>query len=231
MKTQTVLVSEIATPTFKYQKDARKYVGGLGKASKMLGLTYGLSASICKVGGKLKKIKGSTCEFCYADDRGRYAGPIVKQAHANRLASLYKSGWVNAMSKAIETQSYFRWHDSGDLLGMLHLKNIVQVARNTPQVKHWIPTREKALIRRFLKTDTFPPNLCVRISAAMIDGAAPTLAGVQTSTVHIAKAAIGHACPVSESTLKTCASAGCDACWNTSIQNISYREHVKNKLK
>ena len=46
--------------------EALKLVGGLSKPSKMPGWAYGLPAKECKTGGKLVKVKGSTCEGCSA---------------------------------------------------------------------------------------------------------------------------------------------------------------------
>lgn len=50
----------------------------LGQTSKMPGFSFGLDAEKCNVGSKLRKIKGSTCEKCYAF-RGRYPTPSVKK--------------------------------------------------------------------------------------------------------------------------------------------------------
>ena len=46
--------------------DALKLVGGLSKPSKMPGWAYGIPAKECKTGSKLRQVKGSTCEKCYA---------------------------------------------------------------------------------------------------------------------------------------------------------------------
>jgi hypothetical protein len=50
--------------------EARENVGGLSNPSKMPSKSYGLPAQACKVGGQLRAVKGSTCENCYAYDRG-----------------------------------------------------------------------------------------------------------------------------------------------------------------
>ena len=55
--------------------EALKLVGGLAKPSKMPGWAYGIPAAECKTGEKLKKIKGSTCEGCYAE-KGCYVFQI-----------------------------------------------------------------------------------------------------------------------------------------------------------
>ena len=70
--------------------DAREYVGGLSDPSKVPGKAYGLPAQKCNVGGKLRKIEGSTCFDCYAYDRGMYVMSNVKKAQARRLAAISK---------------------------------------------------------------------------------------------------------------------------------------------
>ena len=49
-------------------------------------------------------------------------------------------------------EKYFRWHDSGDVQSMKHLLNILAVARQTPKIKYWLPTKEPQLMREFAKT-------------------------------------------------------------------------------
>ena len=39
----------------------KEITGSLSKPSKMPGHAYGLPAKECKTGGKLQKVKGSTC--------------------------------------------------------------------------------------------------------------------------------------------------------------------------
>ena len=62
---------------------------------------------------------------------------------------------------------YFRWPSSGDLQGENHLRNIVTLAKHTPDVKHWLSTREAEVVRA---VGQFPDNLVVRLSATKIDG-------------------------------------------------------------
>jgi hypothetical protein len=101
------------------------------------------------------------------------------------------------------------------------LKKIVQIAQNTPNTKHWLPTREIKLIQQYLKNNTFPKNLVVRVSAPMIDGQPPK--GFQnTSTVHKDKDPIGFDC-VSRFQNNQC--LNCVACWDKRIKNVSYKAH------
>lgn len=203
-------------------KLAKHIAGSLGKPSKMPGHTYGISAKLCNVGSKLAKVPGSVCNGCYAL-KSNYQYPSVAQAHAKRADSLRSISWVDSMITLIGNakERYFRWHDSGDLQSMQHLFDIVRIAEALPGVSFWLPTKEKGLINRYLDTfGQFPDNLCVRVSAAMIDGKAPDFAN--TSTVHDANAPQGFECraPYQENQCKECR-----ACWDKSVANVSYRKH------
>jgi len=206
-------------------KQAKEIVGGLSKPSKMPGYGYGLSAFDCDTGSKLRLIKNSTCSMCYAL-KGRYTFPGVKNAHARRLESIERDDWVQAMVILIKNYGrkvpYFRWHDSGDLQSLDHLKKIVAVAMLTPKVRHWLPTREPGILKSFFNEGlSLPGNLAVRVSATMIDGKPHANVGL-TSTVHKEQAPIGYSCPASKqgNECKTCR-----ACWNINIKNVSYGAH------
>lgn len=207
----------------KSKAAAIKITGSLGKPSKMPGLSYGISATLCKIGAKLAKIKGSTCFNCYAL-KANYAYPSVKAAHEKRRAGIEDPKWADAMVYLIGNsgETYFRWHDSGDLQHLQHLINIVKIAEALPAVSFWLPTREKSIVNSYLRAfGAFPSNLVVRVSAAMVDSAAPADYD-HTSTVHNAAAPIGFACPASKQGNKC---LDCRACWNRDIKNVSYLQH------
>lgn len=202
------------------KKQAEAIVGTLGKPSKMPGLTYGIPASSCKVGAKLATIKGSVCNNCYAL-KGFYVMPTVKAAQQKRLASLTHPLWTEAITFLIakSKNEHFRWHDSGDLQSAEHLRNIVEVARNLPNVKFWLPTREAKLITSYLRDNSeFPDNLIVRVSGAMVDGTAP-VRFIHTSTVVKTSAAT---CPAPSQGNKC---GECRICWDKNVATVSYKEH------
>jgi hypothetical protein len=200
--------------------EARENVGGLSNASKMPSKSYGLPAQACKIGGTLRAVTGSTCENCYAYDRGMYGFPVVKAAQARRLATLTRDDWTASMVRAINTDEYFRWHDSGDIQNVEHFAKIVEVARLTPNTLHWLPTREAAIVAAY--TGDIPGNLIVRVSAAMIDGPAPKRFA-HTSTVHSKTIPLNsHICPAPQQG-NMC--GDCRACWSRDVQNISYHQH------
>lgn len=207
-------------------KEAWALVGGLSKPSKMPGHGYGLSAKDCKTGSKLRQIANSVCAACYAL-KGRYVFPNVYEAHQRRLKSIEKKFWVDAMSWLInwyENKSkYFRWHDSGDLQGVVHLKKIVEVCKKTPGVMHWLPTREANFVKEYKnKYGEFPKNLVVRISATMVNGVPHKFHGHSSTVVTSENLATGHLCKAYKQG-NECKS--CRACWDPSIADIAYLKH------
>ncbi len=204
------------------------YVGGLSKPSKMPGYAYSLPAKECKIGGKLRQVKGSTCSGCYAM-KGRYAFQNVQAALYRRLATLELPLWAEVMAELItrKRQAYFRWHDSGDLQSVDHLAAIVRVCELTPNVRHWLPTREYRMVQDFVSAGgTLPANLNVRMSAHMLGGAVPTfprLPMVTVSTVSVDVRPTGaHACPAP---LQGNKCGDCRACWDRGVSLVDYHLH------
>lgn len=200
--------------------EAKQIAHTLSNPSKMPGKAYSLPAWECKTGAKLRNVPGSVCADCYAM-KGAYLWRPTKDAMNKRLQSIDHPQWADAMVTMIQRQDYFRWHDSGDLQSVAHLAKIVEVAGRTPNTAHWLPTREKAIVRAYMRSGgTFPPNLIVRVSAAMVDGSAPN--GFEhTSTVHTANP-IGHECPAR---FQQNECRDCRACWDANVTNVSYHKH------
>ena len=125
------------------KKEAREITGGLSAPGKMPEGSYNLPAGACQTGQKLAKIPGTPCFKCYADHRGRYRFPNVKAALARRLASLMDARWVEAMTVLVKNKKHFRWHDSGDIQSVAHLKKIFEVCNNTPATMLWLSSQER----------------------------------------------------------------------------------------
>ena len=198
------------------KKEANIIVGGLSKAGKMPCPSINLPASACVTGQILAKVPGTTCHGCYAL-KGRYRFPNVKIAMDRRLEALSDSRWVRAMVVLMKNRKYFRWHDSGDLQSAQHLKNILEVCKQTPDTKHWLPTREAKLLQ-YLDPEVIPKNLLIRLSATKVNGAAPS-SWPWTSTVTDGK---DKTCPAPDQGGK-CKS--CRQCWDRSVVNVSYAKH------
>ena len=197
------------------KKEAKEITGGLSAPSKMPGPAYNLPAPMCITGSTLVDIIGSVCNGCYAL-KGRYNFPNVKAALARRLQSLQHPQWVFAMTVLIKGEEVFRWHDSGDLQSVQHLKNIFEVCNKTPETSHWLPTREAKFLK-LMDPDVIPKNLIIRMSSHMIDQA-PVKFWPWTSTVSTGD----FTCPASKQGNK-CGS--CRNCWDRNIANVSYPKH------
>ena len=202
-------------------KESQEY----GKISlgntKMPGTTYAVDAFACLTGSKLAKVKGSICSGCYSI-KLQNLRPSVDKGYKKNLFKWQvsnTSNWIDAMVfqiKRYAADGYHRWFDSGDLQSMEMLLAIAEVARQTPKVKHWLPTKEYSIYTKYLKTNTLPANLIVRVSAPMIDGK-PSKAFKNTSTVHRNSEPLGFECKG--------ACGPCRACWAKRIKNVSYRKH------
>ena len=197
------------------KKEAKEITGGLSAPSKMPGPAYNLPAPACITWSTLVDVINSVCNGCYAL-KGRYNFPNVKAALARRLQSLDHPLWVFAMTVLIKGEPVFRWHDSGDLQSVQHLKNIFEVCSRTPDSMHWLPTREAKFLP--LSTDSIPKNLIIRVSGTKVNGAAPSF-WPWTAQVTDGK---GKTCPAPEQGGK-CQS--CRQCWDRSVPNIIYGKH------
>jgi hypothetical protein len=221
---------------FESMKEAMPYIISLSNPSKMMTYGYSTSALDCKQGGKLNLVEGSVCHNCYAR-KGRYVFPSCQKCLNARMDKIKNEPyWVDAMiyvlnNKRInkEPLTLFRWHDSGDLQSMEHFRKIIEIARMTPTIKHWLPTKEVKLMKDFIKTgEKLPKNLNVRVSAFMVNGKPIRLKGMTTSVV-VTTDKLGKAkgldCPVYSDPAhgKTCGT--CTACYDKSIKIINYQQH------
>lgn len=220
MQQAITLTGKIAT-----LKAAQAIAGTLGKPSKMPGYAYGISASLCKTGQQLAKIPGSVCSDCYAC-KANYKYPSVMTAHAKRVANIGSQVWQDAMIYMINKtgDAFFRWHDSGDLQSSGHLKAIVNIAHALPNVRFWLPTKEKAILASAKRAGlVIPDNLTIRLSAAMVDSdkVSRELTG-NVSLVQDKAELSGFHCRAPEQNGKC---EDCRACWQKDIETIVYFKH------
>ena len=238
-------------PTHKMVVDAAwAAVGGLSKPSKMPGYAISTPASACNVGSRLRKVAGSVCASCYAH-KGRYVMPNVAKALERRLDALPTDehdhpaweAWVANMVTLVKhfcgdgalpvpakgsrsprrkVVPFFRWHDSGDIQSVAHLNAILEVARRTPEVKHWIPTREVKVVRS-INPAHIPTNLIIRISAMSVGKPAPRLPGkqIQTSTVGVESVTRRQCMAYTRGGV----CGRCRKCWSTKVGNVNYPLH------
>lgn len=216
---------------------AARVCGTLTQTSKMPCKSSSLPTEACETGFRMAKIPGSICSSCYAD-KGFYAmyAATIKPAQFARLDAVMQAcesddaaqAWVSGMAAMIGADPFFRHHDSGDLQGLRHLELIAELARATPGTRHWLPTREYAVVKAFIAKhgrDSLPENLIVRLSAMFPDRAVvipASLRGIRNitaSNVHTA-APIGTPCRAPEQKGEC---RECRACWTSDV--ISYRLH------
>ena len=221
-------------------KEAREIAGTVSISnSKMPGPSYAISAKHCNVGGKLVNKEGSVCSKCYALRLQNFRPNVDKAWETNYqktlavvskdipLASLVIP-YLRAMSYQIEWgvkktgQPFMRWFDSGDLLNKTHLLLIDAIAHHTPNVTHYLPTKEVRVVSKYLKEYPASPNLIIRVSSPLIDQK-PLTGFPNTTTVHtVGKEHEGFACPARSQGNKC---GDCRACWEPDVTNVSYPKH------
>jgi len=229
---------------FTSQAKAKDFAGGISSRNrKMPGSSYALPPSLCKVGGKLADVEGSVCYKCYAA-KSEAMYPSVKQGwgdnylKATSLIANKPEQWAQAMAFQIRKQAeksgenYHRWFDGGDLQSVAMMFAIVRTCELTPHIEHWMPSREAAIIKAWIKAGgVAPANLVIRISSTMI-GDAPIKGHALTSTVHRhGLPHVGQACPSSspehralrEDKASNCGT--CRTCWSKEAANVSYPLH------
>lgn len=219
----------------KTLKAAQEITGKLSNLnSKMPGSTFAISAKHCGVGGKLVNVKGSVCDRCYAIKLQKLRPSVDKgwtnnYLAATRMIATSPDKWaagaafqINRMAKK-SGEMFHRWFDSGDLASVDMLGAICKAAELTPEISHWLPTREAKIVKDYRAAGgVVPANLIIRISSTMI-GDKPIAGHANTSTVHRkGDTPAGHICPASQQG-GNC--GDCRACWTHSVANVSYPLH------
>ena len=227
--------------TTKLTLKAAKKFGVVTKGnSKIHGSTFSTDPKRCKVGSKLVKVEGSTCSSCYALKLAKvYPGAAKSWADnldlfRQAVEGNYVPEWCEAIAHQITMISnlkvkkgdrgamFHRWFAAGDLDSLDMLRAFVRVAELLPEIRFWLPTREKQLISQYKALlGVVPPNMVIRVSSAMVD--AKPLAMPNTSTTHSkGSKAYGFNCPA-QTQSGNC--GDCSTCWSPEVKNISYEIH------
>lgn len=206
----------------------------LSNTDKMPGLSWSLQA-IATCPGSLDPVTGGlvpACQGCYATD-GNYLRHNVVAAREHNRKDWKRSRWVADMVAAIDRQEYFRWFDSGDMYSVRLARKILEVMRQTPHVKHWLPTR----MHKFAKFETVIdqmnalPNVAVRLSSDGIHGERVT--GAFTSTI-FDPVTNGASLPnafTCEAYSRQGKCGPCRACWSRDVDVIAYPQHGRKMAK
>ena len=203
-----------------------QFMPKLSKASKMPCPSFSTPAQACPTGSKLAKVKGSVCHGCYAL-KGNYGRPNVKEHRHNNLRTLDNLDvWRKSMIKLIkdnDVTGYFRWHDSGDINSLEHLMAVMDIAEALPDIKFWLPTKEKAILLEARRRRQMPDNLIIRLSMYMVDQPPSFKAWELTSTVRSKGGTVhGVECKAPANNGKC---GTCRACWDKTIKNVTYLKH------
>ena len=254
-------------PTMKYATQIIRAIGIgelLSRPEKMPEWAFNIPASTCKVGMHLVSKEGSNCYKCYCYGRGRYNNDKVQEALQRRYRfAKFNPNFIPIMSSLISircdgkvrpearkwykengktardywTVKRFRWFDSGDIQSKEMLDDICQICRNTPDVLHWLPTKEHKIVKKYIYSGKkIPDNLDLRLSAHFksktsvhrVTKLAIRL-GLNIGTVlppddfaKVIHSASSFKCP-SHKQGNMC--LGCTACFTKGVFNAIYEEH------
>lgn len=170
------------------------------------------------------------CRGCYATT-GNYNYPNVKAPRQHNREDWQRDEWVSDMVQALQDSRYFRWFDSGDMYALDLAAKILEVMKQTPWVKHWLPTR----MAKFVKFQSIIadmealPNVKVRFSSDSING---QFEPGKHGSVIVPDAESAPAdtvlCRAYEHEGKC---NGCRACYDKSVSVIAYPAHGKKMAK
>lgn len=169
------------------------------------------------------------CSGCYATT-GRYIMPTIKAPRIHNKEDWRRPAWVTDMVAALQGEKFFRWFDSGDMYALGLAKKILQIMKQTPDTKHWLPTRMAKFPKFQAVIDEMQalPNVAVRFSADNVDGGYTP--GLHGSTIAPPGVKPKHTfiCGAYDREGKC---SGCRACWDKSINVITYPAHGRKMAK
>jgi hypothetical protein len=201
----------------------------LSKTSKLDGiLSWSLQAlETCPASINSDGSLVDACRGCYATT-GNYNYPNVKAPRLENREDWKRDEWVSDMVKALDSQRYFRWFDSGDMYSLGLAEKILQVMQATPWVKHWLPTRMLKFSKFQAVIDQMQalPNVMIRFSSDSVTGEYTYKHG--SVIVEDASKAVGFLCRAYEHDGKC---NGCRACYDKTVPLVSYPAHGKKMSK
>jgi len=170
------------------------------------------------------------CKGCYATT-GNYKYPNVKAPRLSNREDWQRMEWVDDMVKALDSDRYFRWFDSGDMYTLGLAEKILEVMVRTPWCKHWLPTR----MHKFPKFSTVLqamqtlPNVSVRFSSDSVQG--EFIAGLHGSVIVPDSETVPTGVSLCQAYEHEGKCNGCRACWDKSVNVIAYPAHGRKMAK
>ena len=226
---------------------------------KMPGPSFNTPTDFCQAGSEMRDREGTVCQDCNVHYAGRYGLPVVQEAMQRRYDRMMMNPqeWGRAMVSLLPGYSqmmqdenrrmmplgatgyddidgntgYMRWHDAGDLQGPQHLALLSDIARATPNINHWLPTKQFDHIKAYLAAGgEIPKNLTLRASMPDVGMGAKLPKSIehpQVKTSTVGRSQIdpnyeGYVCPASKAGSGGWVDEECNACWRSDIDNIDY---------
>lgn len=176
------------------------------------------------------------CSGCYAT-AGNYRFSNVKATREYNKQIWQHEDFVNDFIKQLNNETFFRWFDSGDLYSLGLAKKIYEIMKQTPHVKHWLPTRmhKFSKFHSILKDMQALPNVVIRLSSDSITGEKVNSDLIETNSTILPSELIegynGFICPAYNQDGKCLT---CKACYNKDVETVAYIAHgvsMKSKIK
>lgn len=164
----------------------------------------------------------AVCAGCYAKD-GFYNMPGAIAARDHNRDDWKRVDWVSDMVNALTKQKYFRWFDSGDCYHPLLAAKILEVMQQTPNTKHWMPTKSYKIprIRAILEQMKQLGNVSIRYSSDSMTGEYDPEHG---STV-VPYAETPTNATVCGAYTRDGKCGDCRLCWDKNVAVIAYPAH------
>lgn len=172
----------------------------------------------------------AACRGCYAAT-GFYRMPVVIASREHNRTDWKRDVWVADMVAAIGTADYFRWFDSGDCYDIRLARKILAVIEDTPNCRHWLPTRMYKFpkFREVFDAINALENAVVRYSSDSVQG--KQTRGRYTSTIASDPAQYPKSASVCEAGTRGGKCKDCRACWSKNVKLIVYPAHGRAMAK
>jgi hypothetical protein len=164
------------------------------------------------------------CKGCYATT-GNYRYPNVKAPRLENREDWQRLEWVDDMVKALDSDRYFRWFDSGDMYTLGLAEKILEVMKRTPWVKHWLPTRMHKFpkFQMVLSEMQALPNVMVRFSSDSVTG--EFITGLHGSVIVPDANTLPNNVTLCRAYENAGKCSGCRACYDKTVDVIAYPAH------
>ena len=171
------------------------------------------------------------CKGCYATS-GNYRFPNVKAPREHNREDWQSLDWVDVMVSELDNDRYFRWFDSGDVYDIRLARKILEVMRQTPWVKHWLPTRMHKFgkFKSVLDSMGALPNVVVRLSSDGVLGETVENAA-NSSTIVPSREYLTPTMSLCGASEREGKCGTCRACWDKTVSIVAYPAHGKSMLK